>query len=118
MCRYSFAFILETYLNLCIRLFGTDFDCRARIAICHRIFQDIIEYPRQIFRISVNRHFLIHIQLCGILMGLQLRIKFIRHLNQHIVEIYGFFFKDNALKIIASDFKKFIDELFQTLRFI
>ena len=43
MCRYSFAFILETYLNLCIRLFGTDFDCRARIAICHRIFQDIIE---------------------------------------------------------------------------
>ena len=40
MCRYSFAFILETYLNLCIRLFGTDFDCRARIAICHRIFQD------------------------------------------------------------------------------
>ena len=47
-------------------------------------------------------------------MLLQQRIKFIRHLHKHIIQIDGFLLYFDLLQIVSGNFKKFIDQAFQT----
>ena len=85
-----------------------------QVTVINRIFQQVIKYSCQLFRIPMYTVQFSSTDSCTrIAIGGQRGIKFIGQLYEKVIKVYLFLFQYNLLKVIPGDFEKFVDQLFQ-----
>ena len=102
-----------------LRLFpGSNLDDCIRKAIGGCIFQNVVEHPGKLVRISGQNQVLRHVHMYGFSTGRQNRIKFLCKLHQQKGQRNIFPGQRDAVQVKPGNFKKLIDELFQPVSLV